>query len=642
MKCKFGGSRQRNNLEKAHTTITTKVSPHPLSFLAPPINWLSGLSTLLVTLSCSYNIPAFAAQQLSLRVGPLENSVSVNEIEQFARSGDIPPSLKLYQFILTPQVQQLLNRKLRIEPSVVDRFVGELLKSNDGERLVANLRQTLPKTSVEQLQTALSDSLQTNDGLSAISFLQAYPGESLTIDATAAVKIFVQLNQAYLHSQVLNPLLEKELFVTQDFTLPSNLDPTITGKAGIYWQTLPLYDRQRDRKIVVDLYHSREPHGPLVVMSHGFAADRKFLRYLAKHLASHGLSVASIEHPGSNIESLSDIALSMNPGSFLSTSEFIDRPEDVTFVLNELERLGKYWRKLAAKFNTKEVTVLGHSLGGYTALALAGGELNLVALRSYCHNHSPLGRSPADWLQCAAADLPQSKLNLADERIAQAIALNPLIGKLFGNQGLSQVKVPTMILSGTNDAVTPPLHHQLRPFNQIKQEKYLLAVVGGTHMSATDLTNLNSGVGQSTMVRELMGDEAQPIRQMLKGVSLAFIRQLTSEAHDYQPFLTSHYVQSFSPLPTDGQKQSLQLRLATQTPVKVNRWLEVLALGNHQLAAQDASQQHSFLSKMNLSVFPSPWLGTKRILQAEYCTGKLNSYFHQRLGNYRRQLKKIS
>lgn len=642
MKFKFGCFTQRNYLDRAkQIPLMSKAKRNHWSCLAQPINWLSGLSSLLVALSGSYALPVSAAQQLNLRIGPMQSSISINEIETFAQTGEISPSLKLYRLLLTPQVQQLLNRKLRIEPRVVDRFVDELLKSSDGERLVEHLRLALPKTTIEQLQVALSNSLQTTDGFSAISFLQAYPGESLTIDSTAAVRVFVQLNAAYLQSQVLNPLLEKELFVAGEFDLPSNLDPTVTGKAKVRWQTLPLYDRQRDRKIVVDLYYSKKPHGPLVIMSHGFAADRKFLRYLAKHLASHGLSVASIEHPGSNIESLSDMALSINPGNFLSSSEFIERPEDVSFVLDEIERLGKHWQNLAAKFNTNQVTILGHSLGGYTALALAGGELNLVELRAYCQNHSPLGRSPADWLQCAAADLPQSKLKLQDQRIVQVIALNPVVGKLFGNQGLNQVKVPTMVLSGTNDTVTPPLHHHLRPFSQIKQEKYLLAAVGGTHMSVTDLANVNSSVGQSTMVREVMGDEAQPIRQTLRGVSLAFIKQLTPEATDYKQFLTPHYIQSFSPLPTDDQKQAVQLRLATQTPIKVNRWLQVLAFSNQQGVTQDAYQQQSLLSKTNLSTFTSRFLGSRRTLQAEYCTGRLNSYFDERLGNYRQQFRKI-
>ena len=65
-----------------------------------------------------------------------------------------------------------------------------------------------------------------------------------------------------------------------------------------------LRDRSRERSIPVDIYWSEATHGPLVVISHGFGADRRFFAYLAQHLASHGLTVVSVEHPGSNVASL--------------------------------------------------------------------------------------------------------------------------------------------------------------------------------------------------------------------------------------------------------------------------------------------------------------------------------------------------
>lgn len=598
------------------------------------ISPLVKLTSLFLALACASALPTSAAEKLTLQVGPIKRSVPVQEVENFAKTGEISPSLKFYKFLLTPQVQQLLNRKLKIEPKVVDTFVDQLLESRDGQRLIEHLFLALPETSVERLKTALSESLREADGLNAISFLKAYPGENLTIDATSAIDIFVQLNASYLQSKVLTPLLERELFVENDGALPSHLDPKIAGEGKVRRQSLPLYDSQRDRKIQVDLYYNTKSSGPLVVMSHGFAADRHFLRYLSKHLASHGLSVVSIEHPGSNMESLHDISLSLNPDDFLSASEFIDRPQDVSFVLNEIERLSDYWRYLREKFNTKQVSIIGHSLGGYTALALGGGELDLAGLRSYCQNYSILGRSPADWLQCAAADLPDRKLRFRDTRIVQAIALNPLVGKIFGEAGLGKVRVPTMILTGTDDAVSPSVHHQLKPFQQLKEEKYLIAVLGGTHMSATDLGNLNTGVGQSTLVRELMGEEAKPIRQMLRGVSLAFLKQLTPEAEAYQPFLSASYVQSFTPLPTDTEKPSLQLRLTSQIPTKINRWLHLLALQSQEKSVQNSPTQQSVSGKTNLGNFVSRLVNYPKLLQVKYSTGQLNSYFSSRLVNY--------
>jgi predicted dienelactone hydrolase len=271
------------------------------------------------------------------------------------------------------------------------------------------------------------------------------------------------------------------------------------------------------------------------------------------------------------------VSLGGSLGDLLAGSEFIDRPKDISFLLDQLAQLNQEDSMLQGKLNTQQVTVIGHSLGGYTALALAGGEVNLKELRQYCKNRSPIGRSPADWFQCAASDLPHDRIQLRDRRVVQAIALNPLTGKLFGNQGLTQVTIPTLILTSTEDAIAPSLDNQLRPFSQLGGPKYLLSAIGGTHLSITDRSNLNDAIAHSTLVKEHIGKEADPLRQLLKGVSLAFIQQLTPNAKTYEPFLTPAYAQSLS-TPT------MSLRLSQELPPTMATWFQVLAIGNQQIA----------------------------------------------------------
>jgi predicted dienelactone hydrolase len=249
----------------------------------------------------------------------------------------------------------------------------------------------------------------------------------------------------------------------------------------------------------------------------------------------------------------------------LRATEFIDRPKDVSFILNELAKLNTQPGQLQAKLNTEKVTIIGHSLGGYTALALVGGEVDLEELRKFCKDSLNIGEAPGDWLQCSAASLRDRKLRLQDQRIKSAIALNPLVGNLFGKKGLTQVSKPVLILSGTEDALTPALKHQIEPFTQLRGEKYLLTAIGGTHLSISDPIYPTSAA--TTIVKERIGEETKSLRQLTQGVSLAFIKQLTPEAKIYQPFLTSAYAQSLS-------TPQLPLRLVSELPPSIKRWLE--------------------------------------------------------------------
>lgn len=589
----------------------------------------TSLLTTMITLLSGVAAPTFAAERLTLRLGPFERSVAIDDLESFVKTGELPPSLKPYRTLLTSQVRQVLQKQLQIDPSMTEKFINDLLRSADGGRLLGRLVEAMPNSSVEQLKAALFLATRQANGLSVLSFLRAYPQENVTIDASSAIGIALQVNASNLQSLAVGPMLEKELATNDVSTFRPNFEADRPGPEYVQEQTIVLQDQQRDRTIPVDLYWSNQTVGPLIVLSHGFGSDRRFLTYLARHLASYGFTVAALEHPGSNFSWLNGVSIGGNIGDLLPGSEFIDRPQDVSFMLDQLAILNQQDGALAGKLNTEQVSVIGHSLGGYTALALAGGELHLKELRQYCKERSPIGRSPADWFQCAASDLPGDKIQMRDRRVVQVMALNAVTGRLFGKNGLSQVAVPTLLLTGTEDAITPTLDHQLRAFSQLTVPKYLLAAVGGTHLSVTDRSNLNADLTRSTLVKEHIGVEADPLRQLVRGVSLAFVKQLTPEAKTYQPFLTPAYAQSLS-------TSAMRLRLSKELPKTMSTWFQVLAIGNQQIALRlpelnevSVSAIRSFTAIKSF-FFPS----AKVLTKADCCAGNLKEVLTDLINDY--------
>ena len=510
---------------------------------------------------------AEAAQQIKIRIGPLEREIQVRDLERYGRTGQVPESLKLLEPILTTQVQNLLTRRLEFDQSVLDRFLFGTLNSPQLAPLIQQLQTALPEAEFEELMVGLYLALREGKGLSVLDFVSAYPEDTLTVDATAAIALGVQVNLSYLQSQLLGPILAQELKVESHSSFRPEFDPSAAGNYAFRERSFIFRDQLRDRAILADFYIPEAKQGQLVILSHGYAANRRFLLYLARHLASYGYTVVALEHPGSNIERLSDSDFTINPAALLSPEELLDRPQDITFLLNELNELNHYSRVLRNQFNTSNVTVIGHSLGGYTALALAGGELDLKAVRQFCRNVTPLGRSPADWLQCAGAKLPNSTLSLRDQRVKRAIALNPMTSHLFGETGLENITIPTVIFSSSEDAITPTLTNQLKPFQQLSGEKYFLTGIGATHMSVTDISNIHSPMGKSTLVPELMGREAEPLRSWMRSITLAFLKQDSSQARQYQPFLTPQYAQFLS-------TPKLSFRLTQKVPSTLSPWLQ--------------------------------------------------------------------
>ncbi|NET32322.1 MAG: alpha/beta fold hydrolase [Cyanothece sp. SIO1E1] len=540
------------------------------------VQWIGGfLGGIALALSPGkLATPGLAAERLTVRLGPFEQSVEIADLEEFATTGELSPALKPYELFLTPNVRQILTSRLALDPNFGGKVIEEVLKSANGKLLLGSLGGLLPDVSIDQLQAAMSLATRQLNGLGVLGVLKALPQENITIDATSAIALASQVNFSFLQSQAASIFLKNELAVDGAIFQPT-FDPAAPGPQAVRQQSLRFSDRQRNRTLLTDLYWSDDTQGPLVVMSHGFGANRKFLAYLARHLASHGLTVAAIEHPGSNVAALGNITLgdaSDNPlVQLIPAREFLDRPRDISFLLDQLAQRNRQRGTLQGKLNTHQVSVIGHSLGGYTALALAGAELDLNQLKQFCQNRNLLTSAPADWLQCAAADLPNRSVTLKDARVSQVIALNPVTGNLFGAMGLSQVEATTLVLAGTDDALTPAVSQQIRPFNDLPAPKYLLTAVGGTHLSISDPANLPAALTRNSVVPERIGSETANLRQLLRGVSLALIKQQTPAAATYAPFLTAAYAQSLSTV-------DLALRLNTELPNSLSQWLGIAAL----------------------------------------------------------------
>jgi predicted dienelactone hydrolase len=505
--------------------------------------------------------PGLAVETITVEFGPAQVNIYVSDLESFAQTGQVPDRLQLYRSVLTPTVQQTLQNHLNVEPTIRDRFIQDLMEAKNGRPVVSMLADVAPSLSPEIIQAALQEAEVYPAGVTAVTLLQALPGETLELNGVALIRLFSQLGLSHLEQTALSQVLYRALRPSAAATLSTRLEPSILGNHPYENWSVSFRDHERDRVIPIDLYWTEHNPGPMVVLSHGFGADRHFLDYLAHHLASHGVTVVAIEHPGSNVQ-----ALIKQEGSLLPASEFVERPRDVSFILDRLTDLNEHSFFLRNRLNMKTITLVGHSLGGYTGLVLAGGKVNPIGLADYCTNLEVGSSSPADWFQCAATEAELPPESLADPRITQLVLMNPLAGHIFGEAGLRSVKVPSLVVTSTNDGIASVSDQQLRPFNQLSGPRSLVAIIGGTHLSVGDPKNINPALTQVPFMPEHPTEETLQLRQYLKGAVLSFVMQQTPDAPQYQPFLSATYADLFS-------TAALPIRYSDRLPQSVNRWL---------------------------------------------------------------------
>lgn len=163
--------------------------------LKPLHRLLLGLSTPLMLLALEAGLataPSQSAEKLTLRYGGFGRSVAVESLREYAQTGVAPADLASLLNFLNPSdrtsLRQTLNVKFPLDVVTVDR----LARSPIGQQLLTEAAKvTIRPDDAGQvaLRGALILAAASQDGLSVLSFLAAYPGQTLTLDVPAAQKL---------------------------------------------------------------------------------------------------------------------------------------------------------------------------------------------------------------------------------------------------------------------------------------------------------------------------------------------------------------------------------------------------------------------------------------------------------------------
>ncbi len=437
--------------------------------------------------------------------------------------------------------------------------IGETLLERLGQMIQTESRQP----GFYALRSALILAAADPEGLTLLNVLRKFPTSSIRIDLARSLQISEELQALINQTNQAIALIKQQSITEASAQTPSQL-PNLRRRGKFTWnkRTLTLDDRRRDRRFLADIYlPSTKTKAPIIVISHGLGSDRTSFEYLAQHLASYGFAVAVPEHPGSSAEQVGAL-LAGRSYKVEQPSEFINRPLDVKYLLDQLQRLDN--SEPSFQLNLEQVGVIGQSFGGYTALALAGATLNFDQLHKDCDKLNDSWNASL-LLQCQVLQLPRTQYSLHDPRVKAVIALNPITSSVFGDS-LSKIQVPVMIVSSSGDTVAPALSEQILPFTWLTTpEKYLAIIENGTHFSTIGLTDPTRD--PFILPSQVIGPNPVIARGYTSALSVAFFQTYIAEMPEYHPYLSATSAQAISQAPLNlSLVQSLSVQLPQ--PVK--------------------------------------------------------------------------
>lgn len=193
---------------------------------------------------------------------------------------------------------------------------------------------------------------------------------------------------------------------------------------------------------------------PLVIFSHGFHGSSRQSVFLMKALAEHGYIVIAPNHQDAYRFGVPNAALSPPAASFAnirlwSDATYRDRGDDIRTLIATLKS-DAGWSKL---IDWSHVALMGHSLGGYTVLGLAGA-----------------------WKTWKIAG------------IRAVVALSPFCTPFIPGKSLAGIECPVMYQGGTLDiGITPSVKRPSGAFDKTPPPAWFVEFARAGHFAWTDL-----------------------------------------------------------------------------------------------------------------------------------------------------------
>ncbi len=207
-------------------------------------------------------------------------------------------------------------------------------------------------------------------------------------------------------------------------------------------RTLPRTPQRELRTVIWDPA-TRKPL-PLLVLAHGFGGLPEKFDAFARAIASAGFLVAAPAFPLTNQNA---------PGGHEGgLGDFLNQPADVGFIISRLlEANHDPGDDLFERIDPQKIALLGHSLGGLTALA---------STRKDC---------------------------CRDARIKALVAVAPLVTLFLNQFGPDSIREgpPTLIIHGKADPLIP-LQSSIDLYEQIDAPKFLVGLTDVGHSEALE------------------------------------------------------------------------------------------------------------------------------------------------------------
>ncbi|WP_051502886.1 alpha/beta hydrolase [[Scytonema hofmanni] UTEX B 1581] len=198
--------------------------PSMIKYLYRPLLCISGCLIFLILHSFLASSPSLAAEKIVVRYGIFAQSLPIADLRKYAETKKVSSDLQSFLGYLKPKQQQKLQEALQVKKSLDIVALNKLVDSSIGKLFLSGASRAIARedrAGVPALRAALLLGAKSPEGLSILSFLEAYPSDRLVIDVPATLDLLSK---------------SKLFFASNDATIKDNLSSSPLWRLELQYQ----------------------------------------------------------------------------------------------------------------------------------------------------------------------------------------------------------------------------------------------------------------------------------------------------------------------------------------------------------------------------------------------------------------------
>ena len=359
----------------------------------------------------------------------------------------------------------------------------EVLRSWIGREILTELSKTIKvpndKNGIEIYNT-IESLLEDKKEVSTLDIIKALPSKEISLDIDNLILIIsFWKNELAMQQDLISKLNNLEKTNKEPFKNIKN-----DFNSELIKINKKIYAPHRVKPFKIELWKNKKPdeNRELIVFMPGLGGEIKNFKWIGRELAKRGWPIVFIDHRGSNLKAIKEILEGKEaiPGS---ADFFLNRVKDLDAVLKAHQN-GEF-----GLVNDSYI-LMGHSLGALIALLYEGNKpTNQLDERCDSALKDFAVTNLSKLLQCQLNEISyfEKKRNNKAKAI---IGFNSFGSLVWPNENSAGIKIPTLLVGGTYDLITPLMNEQFIVFSALNNSSNrFLIIEGASHFSPIRINN---------------------------------------------------------------------------------------------------------------------------------------------------------